>query len=93
MDQNELAVLRLRLRVDLLERLVLMNAFAMPLSSDRLSPQESAERLTNWLDTSGTAGDVAFGEHFRGDPAQAALYAEEWKTIADDMKATVAQLG
>ena len=92
MDQQELALLRLRMRVVLLERLVLSTAFVMPLLSSQISEQQNCDRLKDMLDKNGSSGDQAFGAQFPGDPARAGLYAEEWKAILDDMKATVDQI-
>lgn len=89
MNRADVEAFRTRVRVSLIERLVLKIAFQEPVLNHQLSGQESREVLIEWLESNSTAADSAYGAHFRGDAAQAALYADELKEIVDQMKKTV----
>jgi hypothetical protein len=60
MSHSDLEVLRMRLRIALLERLVLMTAFSAPLGLHS-SSEQSRQDLTRWLDKNGESVDKSFG--------------------------------
>ncbi len=77
-----------RLRLEVLERLVLLTAFQSPLAVGHLTAEQSQALLNDWLDTNCANIDRELGAHF-GEPAQTALYSEEAQDLAKRMKAIV----
>jgi hypothetical protein len=88
MSASDVADFRERVRLMLIERLVLQTALLARQSVWGLSVSLSAENLKGWLDANSEAVDRIYGEHFR-DPALSALYADEVREIVDEMKAQV----
>lgn len=76
---------RLRARLMLIEQLVLRNALLEPVLNHRWPISKSQQTLKGWLDSNVQVTDLAYGKHFQ-DPAIAALYADEVKEAADDLK-------
>lgn len=89
-DPVEQETFRTRLRLDLLERVVLITAFQTPVLSGQLTVDQSQQALEGWLDMQSTIADTLLGAHFQ-EPAQTGLYADEAREVIDRMKALVAQ--
>jgi hypothetical protein len=87
-DASDVAAFCQRYHFAIVERLAIKNAFAVPLLFLGKSLEESQNDLKDWLDQQSNTADQAYGAHF-GDPALAALYAEEVKEITEDMKTIV----
>jgi len=88
MDASDVAAFRQRYHFAIVERLAIKNAFAVPLLFLGKSLEESQNDLKDWLDQQSNTADQAYGAYF-GDPALAALYAEEVKEVTEDMKTIV----
>jgi hypothetical protein len=91
MDETEIVAFRERFRQELIERLVLKNAFAAPLLIGALSIEQCRNALKGWLDDNSSIADQSFGKHFH-DPALTALYADEVKEIVNDLKKKIDKL-
>lgn len=90
-DEQSIEAFRLRFRVTLLEHLILKSAFAAPVLARRLSAEESQLVLKGWLTTNSEEADKTYGAAF-GDPALAALYSDEVKSVTDKMSKIVDEL-
>jgi hypothetical protein len=89
-DQAALDAFKTRVRLMLLEKLLLRLAFDGAVGA--ISAAESRERLLDWLDHNSQAADSAYASRFKGDPAQLALYADEVKEVVDGMKTVVEEV-
>ena len=88
--EKDIEALRNTWRLEILERLVLRLAFQAPVLAGRISAKESCQVLLGWLDENADTADKVYGEHF-GDPARAALHADEVRELIDEMKKIVEQ--
>jgi len=80
---------RERMRLRLIEQLVLQTALISPIESRELTVSQSQQRLERWLESNAARLDEVLGAHFR-EPSQTALYAEEVREMVDEMKEFVA---
>jgi hypothetical protein len=78
-------------RMSVLENLALKTAFQAPVLSRRLSAKESRDVLIGWLNSNSSAADAFYGEFFQ-DPAMTALYADEVRSITDELIKSVEDL-
>ena len=84
-SQQSVTEFKLDFRLLVLQRLVLANLFLIPVTSGRLTSANSLKAAKKTLQLSSQAADQALEEHYRGDPARVALYADEakWVPLAD----------
>jgi len=90
-NQAALDAFKFRVRLMLLEKMLLRLAFHKPLAAS-ISGEESRALLLDWLDHNANAADSAYAMRFKGDPAQLALYADEVREVVDAMKVTVEEV-
>ena len=88
-DNPELERFRLNWRLNLIERLVLRTVLVAPVLARQMSLEESTASLLDWLEQNSKAADEGYGKIFQ-DPGLTALYADEVKSVTDDMKMIVA---
>jgi hypothetical protein len=89
MKQADIDAFKMRVRINLIERLMLKVAFEDPVRAGHLTALQSRDALKAWLDINSSAADAAYGLRFRNDPAQSALYADEVKELIEAMKLNV----
>jgi len=87
--QADIDAFRMRVLINLIERLILKVAFEEPVRASHLTAVQSRDALKAWLDINSSAADAAYGSRFRNDPAQSALYADEVKELIETMKRNV----
>jgi hypothetical protein len=89
MKQADIDAFKMRVRINLIERLIFKVAFEDPVRAGHLTAMQSRDALKAWLDINSSAADAAYGSRFRNDPAQSALYADEVKELIEMMKLNV----
>lgn len=86
----DLETFRTRLRLDILERIVLLISMREPVLSGRQKAFEVREELEQLFDEDVARIDKATGERF-GDPALTALYADEALAVVQSLRAQIAK--
>lgn len=90
-SEAKLEAFRLRMRMTILERIVLQNAFSAPVMSRRLSAQQSHQVLKEVLKKTSETADATYGAVLN-DPALAGLYSDEVQDIVKTMEAIVDEM-
>ena len=88
MNEEEMAAFRFRIRVKLLEEIVLKTAFLASRLQGQLSIEQTAGALKRSFDSASELADRTYSEAMQ-DPALAALYSNEIRIVADEMKNAV----
>jgi hypothetical protein len=88
MNEAEMEAFRYRVRVKLLEEIVLKTAFLASRLDGRLSIGQTAQALKDNFDATSALADRQYGAAFQ-DPALAGLYSDEIRAVADEMKKAV----
>jgi hypothetical protein len=85
MDENDRQLFRVKMRVSLIERLVLHMALSEGLSGETATIPASRRALEGWLDANG----VRLAEFYTSnldDAAEAVIFSEEAREVTETMK-------
>jgi hypothetical protein len=85
MTEIELEVVRLNVRLLMIERLALRNAILFPAVAGRVPIEDSRRSLEDWLTDSTRNVEAAIPRMFEGDAATIALYSEEAREAVEKM--------
>ncbi len=90
LDKAELELLRIKMRLSLVEHLLLKTAIASYASMTGLSLEAARQATLDILESESTAGDAFFLSTY--GVAQGALLADERREIVDSMKASIKKM-
>ena len=90
--ETEMEIFRLKVRIRLIERLLIKTAFLTSHVQGILTVAGTRTGLEGWLDPNSEVALRAYGPALQ-DPGLAALYADEVKDITDNLKKVVNEIG